>query len=388
MVSRMGRTLLPMAGLGLALGSACTSPEIQANRLLLEAERQIRIGEPAAALEALDGIGDLEADHDLELPAVFWFRHAQLAWETGHEEAFASIIRYRQLVIEYEYTASRGNIEVLDEAERLAERWLADGAFRDCAACPLMVEVPAGSFLMGSPASEQGRDDSEGPQRRVTIDAPFAAGVFEVTYDEWEACWLGGGCSFVWDRDAPRGTRPVRNVAWGQAREYVRWLSQETGQEYRLLSEAEWEYVARSGTETARYWGQRADAQCRHANGMDAFYYERQLETNPAYEPSWSWASCSDGFERAAPVGLYRPTAFGLHDVLGNVREWTADCWNDSYEGAPEDGSARRSGDCSRHVVRGGSWFDSPDELRSAHRSWSPAAYQAAIGFRVARAIN
>ena len=246
--------------------------------------------------------------------------------------------------------------------------------FRDCDRCPLMVTVPAGTFVMGSPASEEGRYEGEGPRRLVTIDAPFAVGVYEVTFDEWEACRRDGGCpgDRPDDEDWGRGRRPVINVSWNEAQAYVRWLSRQTGQRYRLLSEAEWEYVARAGTETARYWGESASGQCRYANGHD---------------PS---APCPDGYEYTAPVGSFAPNAFGLHDVLGNVLEWTEDCWNDSYAGAPTTGSAWQSGDCSRRPLRGGSWNSSPRGLlRSAVRGGNSTGFRGVgLGFRVARTLN
>ena len=212
--------------------------------------------------------------------------------------------------------------------------------FRDCERCPLMVTVPAGTFIMGSPASEDDRQEDEGPRHVVTIEAPFAVGVYEVTFDEWEACRRGGGCPGDQpdDRYWGRGRRPVIDVNWNDAQAYVSWLSAQTGQRYRLLSEAEWEYVARSGAETARYWGESESGQCRYANGDD------------------DDVSCTDGYEYTAPVGSFAPNAFGLYDVLGNVYEWTQDCSNGSYAGAPTNGSAWQSGDCGRRVLRGGSW--------------------------------
>ena len=143
--------------------------------------------------------------------------------------------------------------------------------FRDCAACPEMVVVPAGSFMMGSPTSEEGRYDDEGPRHRVTIGSPFSVGVYEATFAEWDGCVRAGGCGGYRPEDEGwgRGSRPVMNVSWEDAQEYVRWLSRETGQRYRLLSEAEWEYVARAGTQTARYWGESESGQCRYGNGYD-----------------------------------------------------------------------------------------------------------------------
>ena len=187
--------------------------------------------------------------------------------------------------------------------------------FSDCDVCPRMVVVPAGTFTMGSPASEEGRRDVEGPQHSVTIPAPLAVGVHEVTSSQWDACERAGGCGLAgpgWG-----GNNPMVNVSWEDAQSYVSWLSQRTGAGYRLLSEAEWEYVARAGTRTARYWGESESDQCRYANGDD------------------DWISCTDGHEDTAPAGSFEPNAFGLYDVLGNVAEWTQDCLNESYARCP-----------------------------------------------------
>ena len=239
-----------------------------------------------------------------------------------------------------------------------------------------MVTVPAGTFFMGSPASEEGRGEDEGPRRYVTIEAPFAVGVYEVTFDEWEACRRDGGCpgDRPDDEDWGRGRRPVINVSWNEAQAYVRWLSRQTGQRYRLLSEAEWEYVARAGTETARYWGESASGQCRYANGHD---------------PS---APCPDGYEYTAPVGSFAPNAFGLHDVLGNVAEWTEDCWNDSYAGAPTDGRALAVG---LTVAVAGSYAAVPGwTTRAGSAPHTEAGTRLFFfryyhrGFRVARTLN
>ena len=259
--------------------------------------------------------------------------------------------------------------------------------FRDCDACPEMVVVPPGSFMMGSPASEAGRFDSEGPQHRVTIDYPLAVGVYEVTFAEWDACVAAGVCYRPNDAGWGRGRRPVMNVAWEFTQRYVEWLSGETGEEYRLLSEAEWEYVARAGTRTAQHWGASSSGRCRYANGYDGV---RRRSREPV--------SCSDGFAETAPVGSFEPNAFGLYDVLGNVSEWTDDCGNESYVGAPTDGSPWASGVCSRlpeyaseRVYRGGSWADYLDNLRLANRfrfSTEGERWKRYIGFRLARTIN
>ena len=247
-----------------------------------------------------------------------------------------------------------------------------------------MVVVPAGSYMMGSPASEEGRFDDEGPRHRVTIGYSLAVGVYEVTFAEWDACVAAGRCGGYRpdDRGWGRGSRPVIGVSWEDAREYVRWLARETGERYRLLSEAEWEYVARAGTETARYWGENESGQCRYGNG-----YDRTGDAKHDYDRES--VECSDGYAVTAPVGVYQANAFGLHDMLGNALEWAEDCWNGSYSGAPSDGSAWLSGDCSQRVLRGGSYGDRPGNLRSAIRVGLSAGYRYGVfGFRVARAMN
>lgn len=264
--------------------------------------------------------------------------------------------------------------------------------FRDCDVCPEMVVVPSGTFMMGSPDSEEGRRSWEGPEHRVTIDYPFAVGVYEVTFEEWDACVRAGGCGGYEPYDggyepydtSGRGRRPVFPVSWEDAWAYADWLADRTAEEYRLLSEAEWEYVARAGTETARYWGESAQQQCQYENGYDAVGHAERTGL-----PRWNPVGCRDRQARAAPVGSYRPNAFGLYDVLGNVAEWVDDCWNGSYEGAPMDGSSRHTGDCTRRVLRGGTFIGEPDHLRSAIRARSQPGYRVGpYGFRVARTVN
>lgn len=256
--------------------------------------------------------------------------------------------------------------------------------FQDCDVCPAMVVVPGGTFLMGSPEAEEGRDPWEEPQHRVTMGYALAVSVYEVTFDEWEACVRGGGCEGYEpaDREWGRGKRPVINVSWNDAWWYADWLTEQTGQEYRLLSEAEWEYVARAGTRTARYWGDTAQEQCRYGNGYDAVAHAvHGFSTDPV--------GCRDRQGNTAPVGSYRPNRFGLYDMLGNVEEWVDDCENTDYDGAPTDGSAWYTGDCSVRVYRGGSWRSEPEELRAAYRMYSSVDYRSSSrGFRIARAVN
>ena len=261
--------------------------------------------------------------------------------------------------------------------------------FRDCEACPEMVVVPPGSFMMGSPRTPRGMYLDEGPRHEATIGYPLAVGVFEVTFAEWDACVRGGGCVGYRpdDQGLGRGRRPVINVSWEDATRYVAWLSEQTGEDYRLPSEAEWEFAARAGTETAWYWGEDPTEQCRYANGFDRDLAEelRAEEVRIRVVP----ASCADGYDGVAPVGSFEPNGFGLHDVAGNVWEWTNDCWNESYAGAPADGSAWTNGYCVPRVVRGGSWNSPAGLLRSAFRDGIPRRDRGFnVGFRVARTMG
>ena len=237
---------------------------------------------------------------------------------------------------------------------------------------------------MGSPDTEEGRDDDEGPQHEVTIGYAFAVGVYEVTFDEWDACMDAGGCGGYEPSDLGwgRGRRPVILVHWEDAWRYADWLTEQTGQEYRLLSEAEWEYVARAGAQTARYWGEADQGQCQYANGYDA---SAQIEAESDREP----VGCRDRQAWTAPVGTFQPNAWGLLDVLGNAQEWVDDCANTSYVGAPAGGSPWHHGHCSYRVLRGGSWFGQPGDIRIAIRSWvSPDLRAVTYGVRVARVVR
>jgi formylglycine-generating enzyme required for sulfatase activity len=238
--------------------------------------------------------------------------------------------------------------------------------FRSCPECPEMIVVPAGSFTMGSPAREEGREPwdrmkgSESPQHEVAIAKAFAVGKFEVTFAEWDACVSDGGCTHrPDDKGFGRGNRPVSNVSWNHiTQEYLPWLSRRTGRTYRLLTEAEWEYAARGVTNapvpSERYWWGSA-ASHDHAN-------------YGAEKCCGGIKSGRDQWLAAAPVGQFQANQFGLHDMHGNLWEWVQDCWNASYNGAPSDGSAWTTGNCGIGVLRGGA-FDSPSmDVRSASR--------------------
>jgi formylglycine-generating enzyme required for sulfatase activity len=248
-------------------------------------------------------------------------------------------------------------------------------SFTDCTGCPEMVVVPAGNFTMGSPKTENNRNDNEGPQHEVTFDRAFAVGKFEVTFAEWDKCLTGGGCKNYRpdDKGWGRGARPVVNVLWSDAQSYVAWLSQKTGAEYRLLSESEWEYAARAGTETEFSTGKTITADQANFNG----------------DYTYNGSDKGENRGKTVEVGSFAANKFGLHDMHGNVLEWVEDCYKDSYLGAPDDGSAHQDNtDCYR-VYRGGSWGSDPQFLRSASRySKSPFNRNYFLGFRLARVLR
>jgi sulfatase modifying factor 1 len=285
---------------------------------------------------------------------------------------------------------------------------------RDCPECPEIVVVPAGRFTMGAQPGEEETEeiypedvaDPEDPVRSATrvevlIPAPLAIGRFEVTrgefalfvaetgHDTGSKCaefekQIGGQHAERTWRDpgfAQDERHPVACVSWDDAQAYVGWLAGKTGKGYRLLSEAEWEYAARAGTTTRRPWGDDAQAGCAHANIADA-------AARRVFGAHLRATECDDGHAYAAPVGTYRANAFGLHDMLGNAWEWTADCWNASHADAPADGSARTDGKCIGRVVRGGSWLFYPGVTRSAYRTmWIHDNRDIDFGFRVARTL-
>ncbi len=245
--------------------------------------------------------------------------------------------------------------------------------FRDCPDCPEMVVIPPGQFIMGSPLNEEGRNDDEGPQREVLVSS-FALGKVEVTFDEWDACVSAGGCTHrPEDKGWGRGDRPVINVSWEDAQQYVAWLSSETGHAYRLPSEAEWEYAARAGT-TTPFW-----------NGTTISTSEANYDGNYAY---------GDGQKgeyrvQTLPVGSFSANLFGLFDMHGNVWEWVEDRFHENYEGAPLDGSPWIAGNNSDRVLRGSSWLNGPGGLRSANRyGHGPNGRNDGGGFRVARTLT
>jgi formylglycine-generating enzyme required for sulfatase activity len=277
--------------------------------------------------------------------------------------------------------------------------------FRECKEnCPEIVVIPAGTFVMGSPdgktpviglggkpkpgplaPKEEGRNDNEGPQHEVKIDHPFAVGRFAVTFDEWDECVRLGGCPPVSDSGGGHGRQPVINVSWEEAQKYVAWLKLVTGEDYRLLSEAEWEYAARAGTSTAYSFGDNYPPSkkiCEYANFADTALKKGA----PTYQTS---DICDDGYAVPAPVGSFKHNGFGLYDMHGNVFQWTEDCYVETYEEAPTGGSPITTDGCKLRVARGGSWLGTPGLLRSAYRGrFTPVYRNFNIGFRVGRTLK
>ncbi|HNH91585.1 SUMF1/EgtB/PvdO family nonheme iron enzyme [Accumulibacter sp.] len=274
----------------------------------------------------------------------------------------------------------------------------AAATLRDCADCPELVLVPAGSFLMGAPTREAGSGDNERPRHTVTLARPLAVGRFEITRGEYAAfvqasgyrgeaachVWVGN----EWVNQVGRSWRdpgfrqtddhPVVCVNWHDARAYVAWLAMKTGKAYRLLSESEWEYAARGGTRTSRYWGDDPALACEYANVHDGDAQEQRRF-------NWEAHDCRDGFVETAPVGRFKANAFALHDLLGNVWEWVQDCQSVNYIGAPGDGSPREHDNCPQRVYRGGGW-SGPASVRAAVRNSNAAGYRSQLlGFRVVR---
>lgn len=211
--------------------------------------------------------------------------------------------------------------------------------FADCDTCPVMVRLDAGTFDMGSPESEVGRTGNEGPLHEVSVPA-FAMSQNEITFDQWEACVEEGGCNGYAppDRGFGKGSQPVIGISWYDGQAYVQWLSRKAGRPYRLPTEAEWEYAARGGTQTAYWWGEVFNASIA-----------------PTAEP--------------VPPDTLPENPFGLKAMLGNAREWVEDCYVNNYDNAPTDGRAQQSGDCSRRVLKGGAWGRDPDDHRAANRA-------------------
>lgn len=282
---------------------------------------------------------------------------------------------------------------------------------RDCRDCPAMILVPAGSFMMGSRREDATREGTseeratmERPKHEVAIRSAFFIGVSEVTRNQFAAfveaaAYRPQGACTTYDRalsafaasamrnwESPgfkqTGRDPVVCIDWRDATAYANWLSVKNGKHYRLPTEAEWEYAARGGTQTSRYWGDGRATACAYANVADSAGRRARGDQAPIAE----FFPCTDGYAFTAPVATFTANAFGLYDVIGNVWEWTQDCFNPSYTGAPANGAAWLSGDCSRRIARGGSWTSPARHVTVTFRDPDPASYRSSyLGFRVAR---
>ena len=391
------------------------APDVQADLYLVQTEEYLKEKNYAGAREAMEKLIKLAEEHKLPVPDAFHFKHAQvLNWAEEYDEASAALHRYLEsagrsgehyreaLMLLHEVTeaeeqaqaaaaekaaAERAAVAEKAAAERAAaekaaaERAAAERAARaalEVASKMKMIVVPAGSYLMGS--AKRDRDvgewdfEAENPVHRVTIREPFAVGVYEVTFAEWDACVAAGACGGERpdDRGWGRGRRPVINVLWWHAQQFVMWLREGTGDAYRLLSEAEWEYVARAGTTTPFHTGERISDREANYRG-DCYVVGRGPQTLNR--------------RQTLPVGEFSPNAFGVYDMHGNVWEWVQDCWNDNYRGAPTDGSAWENDEYCYHMARGGSFASCPSELRSASRGFESYG-NSDIGFRVARTLD
>ena len=349
----------------------------------LVADTKLRRAEVRAVLNALDEAGlartldkeraEWELSHDFVAHAVGRFlglRRSQMLQRTGAYAAPALLAislagglwmsRSALNDLMYWYFNVRPYV-LTAEAERA--RIKSKEPFRECAAdCPEMIVIPAGEFMMGSADTEKNHGKDEGPRHQVTIAKPFAVARFDLTFAEWDACAAHGDCEpRIGDQGWGRGRRPAINVSWDDAQQYVAWLSKMTGRPYRLLTEAEWEYAARAGRTTAYFWGDEIGEGNANCNGCGSEWDDR----------------------KTSPVGSFKPNAFGLYDMAGNVWQRVQDCYHEDYEEAPADGSAWTSGDCGYRVVRGGSWGGIPQNLRSATASGSPPTTGSALSASV-----
>lgn len=289
--------------------------------------------------------------------------------------------------------------------------------FRDCANCPEMVVIPAGSVVIGSGVEETTRENvpeaisvRDRPLHQVTIARPFAVGRFEVTKEQYAffiketgntsatGCNIWDFAAVRWNLDPEKSWRdpgfsqgdnePALCVSWDDAKAFVEWLGHSTGKRYRLLTEAEWEYAARAGSTTARFWGDGRDQACIYSNSFDLSAANR-LATPEARKNPDKYFACDDGHIFTAPVGSYQPNAFGLFDVIGNAWEWVEDCFHDTYDGAPTDGSAWTEGECKYRVNRGGGWGNPPGYSRLGRRDkLVPDLRGQTVGLRVTRSLD
>ena len=353
-----------------------------AQRLIVAAgERQEEILQRLKVILDNDTAGIKEAELNLQRWQVRWIKLylAQSGCEPSEELALLYDAQTRGAISCWQ--ESRGETPTGFLSHKTIRLLLKSPvSFRDCDDhCPTMALIPPGEFLMGSEASEEDGKANEKPRHSVEIAYPFAAGAYEVTLEEWQACVDEGGCSPVPLRrhgESDNGRRPVTYVTWHDANAYTEWLSDRTGMVYRLPSEAEWEYAARANTTTPFYSGLAIMSKQANFDGRYDWRVGSALTPNVF-------------MGRTQETGLLEPNAFGLHDVHGNANEWTQDCYVSHYRGAPADGRPRFTDNCVRRVVRSGSWKDKPWDLRSARRrADGPDERSSQLGFRVMRTFR
>ncbi|MBL8642627.1 MAG: SUMF1/EgtB/PvdO family nonheme iron enzyme [Rhodospirillaceae bacterium] len=278
---------------------------------------------------------------------------------------------------------------------------------KDCPTCPELVVVPAGEFMIGTAADAADVDVSRGetPQAKIKIGKGFLLGRYEITLGQYREFVREAGYQApkkacrVWDNEfvdkddatpenpyqpqRPEPNHPVGCVSWNDAQAFIAWLSKKTGKAYRLPSTSEWEYAARAGTTTARFWGDSPDQACDYANTYD-------ISSKEKYPFPWTFSACKDGYPEQAPVGKFKPNNFGLYDMVGNVWEWTADCYAGSHQGRPRDGRPWVwQGTCENRETRGGAWMSAPERNRIAWPGRDPAERRLNyFGFRIARDLD
>lgn len=285
-----------------------------------------------------------------------------------------------QDIIEFLDRFPRGTFAPM--AQRALEQIMRDASraielVKDCPSCPQLAVLPGGTFVSGSPESDTERSSGERLEAR-TLVKPFAIGRYPVTFEQWEQCRAERGCrTDPSDGGFGRGSRPVINVTWTDAMEFVAWLRKKTGKPYRLPSEAEWEFAARGGTPSPRFWGRDPDRSCRYANVLD-------LTAQRTVRLSLQSHGCADGFVFTSPAGSFEPNMYGLFDMLGNVWQWTSDCWDQQPRAAT--GASGSAESCRFRVLRGGSWMSDASNVRVTSRQRTdPEDADINIGFRVAR---
>ena len=364
------------------VASAQLPPEIIADKHLIEAEQLIEKEDYVSAFKVMKKVVALQKAHNLILPNEFLFKYAQVALKAFEPQTARDAVKQYLVIAE-----KRGQeaLALLNKAEQIIPLE------------PEMVMIPSGSFKMGCVSGIDCYDD-EKPVHEVKIDS-FALSKYEVTFKEYDRFTDATGRERADDEGWGRGRRPVINISWHDAVAYTQWLSLQTGENYRLPSEAEWEYAARAGTETRYSWGDSIGVNRANCDGCGSPCDDEQTAPVGSFRANrwglhdmhgnvWEWVQCPCDDEKTAPVGSFRANSWGLHDMHGNVREWVQDCWKDNYRGAPTDGSAWESGNCDWRVLRGGSWNYRPRHLRSANRSRNSTGHRYNYdGFRIVRSF-